>query len=133
MKFFIFFSILSALILSCYASHHPLEKRATQVSVISYTFTNNVLAGSIKVTSIPRTRIYKPQLILTVMPKIQNIAYTKVVTVVYAVGSTWSDSQKFAAAYSSGPGSDGYETWTFSSTATGATQFYIKYDVSGTS
>jgi len=28
----------------------PLEKRATQVSLISYTFSNNVLAGSINVS-----------------------------------------------------------------------------------
>ncbi|KAI5849896.1 hypothetical protein BZA05DRAFT_401884 [Tricharina praecox] len=88
----------------------PLEKRATQVSLISYTFSNNVLAGSIK---------------------IQNIAYSKAVTVVYAVGSSWTTAQAFAAAYASGPASDGYETWTFSGTATGATQFYIKYVVSG--
>jgi alpha-amylase len=37
-----------------------------------------------------------------------------------------------SAAYSSGPDSSGYETWTFSGTATGATQFYISYTVSGT-
>ncbi|KAH0604236.1 uncharacterized protein H6S33_006613 [Morchella sextelata] len=117
MKFHALFTFLSALLLSytCAATSSPaahLEKRATQVSVTSYTFTNNVLAGSIKV---------------------QNLAYTKVVTVVYAVGSTWTTSQSFAAAYSSGPASDGYEVWTFSGTAVGATQFYVKYDVSGTS
>jgi alpha-amylase len=37
-----------------------------------------------------------------------------------------------SASYSSGPDSSGYETWTFSGTATGATQFYISYTVSGT-
>ncbi|KAH8144873.1 uncharacterized protein LAJ45_11143 [Morchella importuna] len=88
-----------------------LEKRATQVSLISYTYTNGVLAGSIN---------------------IQNIAYTKVVTVVYAVGSSWTSTQVISASYSAA-GSSGYETWTFSGTATGATQFYIKYDVSGSS
>ncbi|PVH72796.1 glycoside hydrolase family 13 protein [Cadophora sp. DSE1049] len=89
----------------------PLEKRATQVSLNSYTFSGNVLAGSIN---------------------IQNIAYAKVVTVIYAVGNTWSSSQSIAASYSVS-GSNGYETWIFSGTAVGATQFYIKYDVSGTS
>lgn len=65
--------------------------------------------------------------------KIQNIAFAKVVTVIYAVGSTWSDNQRLSAWYSSGPATNGYETWIFSGAATGATQFYIKYDVSGTS
>lgn len=65
--------------------------------------------------------------------KIQNIAFAKIVTIIYAVGSTWSDNQKLTAAYSSGPGTNGYETWTFSGTATGVTQFYIKYDVNGAS
>ncbi|KAL7266620.1 glycoside hydrolase 15 protein [Rhizina undulata] len=86
-----------------------VKKRSTEVSLISYTFSNNVLAGSIS---------------------IENIAYTKVVTVTYAVGDDWSSSA-ISASYSSGPGSDGYETWTFSGTATGATQFYITYTVSG--
>jgi outer membrane lipoprotein-sorting protein len=54
MKFHALFTFLSALLLSytCAATSSPaahLEKRATQVSVTSYTFTNNVLAGSIKV------------------------------------------------------------------------------------
>lgn len=65
--------------------------------------------------------------------QIQNIAYTKTVTVVYAVGSTWTSSQAISASYSSGPASNGYEIWSFSATATGATQFYIKYDVRGSS
>lgn len=112
----------------------PLEKRATQVSLISYTFSNNVLAGSIKVR--PRIHLspvlpFLRLVLIYAVEKIQNIAYSKAVTVVYAVGSSWTTAQAFAAAYASGPASDGYETWTFSGTATGATQFYIKYVVSG--
>ncbi|KAG9233391.1 glycoside hydrolase superfamily [Amylocarpus encephaloides] len=89
----------------------PLEKRATQVALIGYTFQNNFLSGSIN---------------------IQNIAYAKVVTVIYSVGNSWTSSQNIAASYSVS-GSNGYETWTFSGTAAGATQFFIKYDVSGIS
>ncbi|RDL35977.1 Uncharacterized protein BP5553_06589 [Venustampulla echinocandica] len=104
---------LSILLLAIFAATFatPLDKRATQVSLISYTFSNNVLAGSIN---------------------IQNIAYAKVVTVLYAVGNNWSDSQNIAASYLAS-GSSGYETWVFSGTATGATRFYIRYDISGTS
>lgn len=51
-------------------------------------------------------------------------------SVVWAKGSTWATSQSIAAAYSASD-SNGYETWTFSGTASGATQFYIKYTVSG--
>ncbi|RPB21087.1 glycoside hydrolase [Terfezia boudieri ATCC MYA-4762] len=83
-----------------------------QVSLIGYTFTNGVLVGTIS---------------------IQNIAYTKTVTVVYAVGSTWTSFQAISASYSSGPASNCYEIWSFSGTAAGATQFYIRYDVSGSS
>jgi alpha-amylase len=56
-----------------------------------------------------------------------------VVTVIYAVGgNSWSNSQSISASFSSS-GTNGYETWVFSGNAPGATQFYIKYDVSGTS
>ncbi|CAZ83956.1 unnamed protein product [Tuber melanosporum] len=103
--------ILQLLMFVALAVATPLRKDATQVSLISWTFTDNVLSGSVR---------------------IQNIAYRKVVTVFYAVGSTWSDSQKISATWSV-QGTDGYEIWTFSGTATGATQFHIKYDVSGTS
>lgn len=54
-------------------------------------------------------------------------------TVVYAVGNTWTDSQKIAASYQAASSTSGYEVWKFSGTASGATQFYIKYDVSGQS
>ncbi|PPQ77545.1 hypothetical protein CVT24_005235 [Panaeolus cyanescens] len=88
---------------------HQHVKRATQVSLINYSFSNNVLSGSIN---------------------IQNIAYTKVVSVVYAVGNSWSDSQAISASYVAS-GSNNYETWSFSGSAPGATQFYIRYTVSG--
>jgi hypothetical protein len=41
------FLLLLAFLILVFAS--PLEKRATQVSLINYTFQNNVLAGSISV------------------------------------------------------------------------------------
>ncbi|KAF3931211.1 Alpha-amylase [Dactylella cylindrospora] len=88
-----------------------LGKRDTQVSLISYTYSNNILAGYISV---------------------QNIAYQKVVSVYWAQGNNWQ-STPISASYYSGPASNGFETWVFSGTASGATQLYIKYDVSGTS
>ncbi|RPA85447.1 glycoside hydrolase [Ascobolus immersus RN42] len=88
-----------------------LQKRATQVSLINHDYYSNVLSGTINV---------------------QNIAYSKTVNVIYAVGNSWLDSQKIAAKYKSAS-SNGYEIWEFSGSAPGATQFYIKYDVSGTS
>ncbi|KAJ9427857.1 glycoside hydrolase superfamily [Fusarium oxysporum] len=91
-------------------SNSAHEKRATQVSLKSYTYTGSTLAGSVK---------------------IQNIAYAKAVSVYWAAGSTWM-STPISASYSTGPDSSGYETWTFSGTAASATQFYIAYIVSGT-
>ncbi|KAF8534912.1 glycoside hydrolase superfamily [Trichophaea hybrida] len=90
---------------------HQNSKRATEVALIDQAYDNNVLSGSINV---------------------QNIAFLKVVTVVWAVGNSWSDSQTITATWSSGPDSSGYELWTFSGSAPGATQFYIRYTVSGT-
>lgn len=104
----------------------PLEKRATQVSLISYTYSNNILSGSINVCFSPPSPQFWPA------SQIQNIAYSKVVNVVYAVGNSWTSSQVITASYSAS-GSNGYETWTFSGGAQGATQFYIRYDVSGSS
>lgn len=105
----------------------PLEKRATQVSLINYSFSNNILSGSINVS------FFIP-LFASILTKlqIQNIAYSKVVSVVYAVGNSWTSSQTITGSYSAS-GSNNYETWTFSGGAQGATQFYIRYDVSGTS
>ncbi|CAG8952424.1 hypothetical protein HYFRA_00001171 [Hymenoscyphus fraxineus] len=104
-------AILLAICFLAFVFASPLEKRATQVSLINYNFQNNVLSGSIN---------------------IQNIAFAKVVNVIYAVGNTWTTSQSISASFSAA-GSNGYETWTFSGNAVGATQFYIKYDVSGSS
>ncbi|KAF3318176.1 hypothetical protein TWF173_008911 [Orbilia oligospora] len=87
-----------------------LGRRAVQVSLNSYAYSNNILSGSIN---------------------IQNIAYQKVVSVYWAQGNNWQGTP-MKAVYSSGP-VNGYETWVFSGTAVGATQLYIKYDVSGTS
>ncbi|PPQ72965.1 hypothetical protein CVT24_000167 [Panaeolus cyanescens] len=102
-------SLATANPLSADAQQHV--KRAPQVSLISHLYSNNVLSGSISV---------------------QNLAYSKVVTVLWAAGNSWSDSQAISASYSSS-GSNNMETWTFSGTASGATQFYIRYQVSGQS
>jgi alpha-amylase len=111
-------------------SSKPLEKRSTQVALNSYTFTNGVLAGSINVSNFFRHKSIICRFANSFF-QIQNIAYTKVVSIYYAVGSTWTTSP-IAASYSAAAAS-GYETWVFSGTATGATQFYIEYDVSGSS
>ncbi|KAF3219913.1 hypothetical protein TWF679_010369 [Orbilia oligospora] len=106
LRFFIF--SLTCLFSSIHAS--VLGRRAVQVSLNSYAYSNNILSGSIN---------------------IQNIAYQKVVSVYWAQGNNWQGTP-IKAVYSSGP-VNGYETWVFSGTAVGATQLYIKYDVSGTS
>ncbi|KAF3906925.1 Glucoamylase [Arthrobotrys entomopaga] len=93
------------------ASATPLSKRSTQVSLISQAYSGSTLSGTIKV---------------------QNIAYTKVVTVTWAVDDNWSGNT-ISAVYASGPDSSGYEVWSFSGTASGATQFYITYTVNGAS
>ena len=61
--------------------------------------------------------------------QVQNIAYSKIVTVVWGTGSSWAESQQIKADYSSGPGRDGYEVWKFAGTAVGATRFYVVYEV----
>ncbi|KAI5777181.1 hypothetical protein EDC01DRAFT_679799 [Geopyxis carbonaria] len=96
--------LLSLLLLACAVA------AASQVSLAGYSYGNNVLAGSIKV---------------------QNIAYTKVVKVHWAASSgAFADAQTLAASYAAS-GSDGVETWRFSGAATGATEFYVRYDVAG--
>ncbi|KAK6505726.1 hypothetical protein TWF481_007618 [Arthrobotrys musiformis] len=90
----------------------PLAKRATQVSLITQSYSGSTLSGTIKV---------------------QNIAYSKVVTVTWANGNNWSSSNVISGTYVSGPDSSGYEVWSFSGTASGATQFYITYTVNGAS
>ncbi|KAH6914463.1 alpha amylase [Coprinopsis sp. MPI-PUGE-AT-0042] len=92
--------------------HHSLHrnvKRSSQVSLLAQAYSDGVLSGTITV---------------------QNIAYVKVVEVVWAAGNSWDSSQIIAASYGT-PGSNNFETWNFSGRAPGATQFYIKYTVSG--
>lgn len=51
----------------------PLEKRATQVSLISYTFSNNVLAGSINVSlTFP---ILSPILEVALLANLSSVRY----------------------------------------------------------
>ncbi|KAI5786947.1 alpha amylase [Pyronema domesticum] len=100
--------LLSFSLISLGAPANDIVKRATQVSLISQSYSSNVLSGSIK---------------------IQNIAYAKAVSVLWTSGS--SGSQTITASYSSGPDSTGYEVWSFSGTAKGATKFNIQYTVSG--
>ncbi|CAE6526129.1 unnamed protein product [Rhizoctonia solani] len=67
---------------------------------------------------------------------IKNIAYTKVVTVTYSnAANTWVSGQSISASYISSISGSSYETWGFSGTigSGGIKQFYIRYDVSGTS
>ncbi|KAK6504337.1 hypothetical protein TWF506_002540 [Arthrobotrys conoides] len=90
----------------------PLSKRATQVSLISQSYSGSTLSGTIKV---------------------QNLAYSKVVTVTWANGNNWGSGNNIPGTYISGPDSSGYEVWGFSGTASGATQFYIKFTVNGAS
>ncbi|KAK6335877.1 hypothetical protein TWF730_003251 [Orbilia blumenaviensis] len=90
----------------------PLSKRSTQVSLISQSYSGSTLSGTIKV---------------------QNLAYSKVVTVTWANGNNWSSGNTIAGTYVSGPDSSGYEVWGFSGNAQGATQFYITYNVNGAS
>ncbi|KAJ3190868.1 glycoside hydrolase 15 protein [Irineochytrium annulatum] len=84
---------------------------STQVNVVGFTFDGSTLAGTINV---------------------QNVAYTKVIYVIYDTpAGGWPGS--CSAHYSSGPASNGYETWTFSCPidSKGITQFYVEYDVAG--
>jgi len=61
--------------------------------------------------------------------KVQNLAFSKVVAVYWAAGNAFQ-STPISASYSSS-GASGYEVWSFSGQAAGATQFYIKYTVLG--
>ncbi|GAB9477349.1 hypothetical protein Gpo141_00014414, partial [Globisporangium polare] len=63
---------------------------------------------------------------------VQNLAYTKVVNVIYAnTAQTWGNS--CSAGYSSGPDSSNKETWTFNCpiASAGISQFYVEYKVNG--
>ncbi|CAE6455070.1 unnamed protein product [Rhizoctonia solani] len=87
----------------------------SEVKLQSYTLNGNSFSGSIY---------------------IKNIAYTKAVTVIYSnAANSWVSGQSVSASYSSSISGSNYETWTFSGTigSGGIKQFYIRYDVSGTS
>ncbi|CAE6369313.1 unnamed protein product [Rhizoctonia solani] len=87
----------------------------SEVKLQSYTLNGNSFSGSIYV---------------------KNIAYQKVVTVIYSnAANTWVSGQSVSASYSGSISGSNYETWTFSGTigSGGIKQFYIRYDVSGTS
>ncbi|KAJ3002641.1 hypothetical protein HKX48_002216 [Thoreauomyces humboldtii] len=110
-------ALAAALVVACLlvpsALAAPTIKRdPTQVSLASYTFTNGVLAGSITV---------------------QNLAYSKQITVNYAVGASqaFASGQNIPAKYASAASTSGFETWTFSAPAEDVTAFYIAYAVSG--
>ncbi|KAI8876733.1 glycoside hydrolase family 15 protein [Backusella circina FSU 941] len=85
----------------------------TQVKLQSYTYSGGVLSGTIYV---------------------QNIDYTKVVTVIYSDGSgNWNNNgNTISASYSSSISGTNYEYWTFSASVSSIQQFYISYLVDGT-
>lgn len=60
--------------------------------------------------------------------KIQNIAYTKTVTVIYSDASdNWNNNgNTIAAAYSAAISGSNYEFWKFSGSVSGIKQFYVK-------
>ncbi|ORY97458.1 glucoamylase A precursor [Syncephalastrum racemosum] len=86
----------------------------TQVQLDYYTYSNNVLSG----------RIY-----------VQNIAYSKVVKVIYSDASgNWNNNgNTISASYVESISGTNYEYWDFSATigTAGIKQFYLRYDVSG--
>ncbi|KAJ3146889.1 hypothetical protein HDU89_005919 [Geranomyces variabilis] len=103
---------LLVLLLSCLSAFAaPTRRDPVQVSLVSYTYDKGILAGSIRV---------------------QNIAYQKEVTVVYATGAgeSWNPAQAIPAVYGSAA-SNGFETWKFSASAPDATAFYIHYIATG--
>ncbi|TMW66050.1 hypothetical protein Poli38472_003815 [Pythium oligandrum] len=83
---------------------------AQEVKVGSYSFDGKTLTGSVKV---------------------QNLAFTKAVNIIYAnAANTWGNTCK--AAYKSGPDSSNKEEWAFNCPITaGITQFYAEYQVNG--
>ncbi|KAG9096747.1 glycoside hydrolase 15 protein, partial [Ceratobasidium sp. 392] len=67
---------------------------------------------------------------------IKNLDYTKVVTVTYSnAANSWVSGQSISASYSYSISGTSYEIWTLSGTigSGGIKQFYIRYDVSGSS
>ncbi|KAI9356511.1 glucoamylase glam [Zopfochytrium polystomum] len=86
---------------------------ANEVKVTSYAYDGAKLTGNIKLS---------------------NIAYQKSVAVNYAdLAQKWGYS--CPASYNNGPDSTNYEYWTFSCSigSAGISQFYVQYNVSGTS
>ncbi|KAF1330243.1 Glycoside hydrolase family 15 carbohydrate-binding module family 21 protein, partial [Globisporangium splendens] len=84
---------------------------AQEVKVNSYTYANSRLTGSMTV---------------------QNLAYTKVVNIIYAnTAQTWGNT--CAASYTSGPDSSNKEIWSFNCAigSAGISQFYVEYKVNG--
>lgn len=84
----------------------------TQVQLNTYTYANKVFSGQIYV---------------------ENLAYTKVVQVIWSDASNnWSGSSTNAAYYQSISGTN-YEYWNFNTTigSAGISQFYIAYQVNG--
>ncbi|KAJ3095920.1 hypothetical protein HDU97_006425 [Phlyctochytrium planicorne] len=93
----------------------PLPPLTGPISVVKYSYTSGVLAG----------QLY-----------IQNLAYTKVVTVFWQdANGIWATTSAIQASYSSSvPGSGGaFEYWNFSGSIPAKPKaFYVKYTVSGT-
>ncbi|TYZ67930.1 hypothetical protein PybrP1_012470 [[Pythium] brassicae (nom. inval.)] len=84
---------------------------AQEVKVNSYAFNGATLSGSVTV---------------------QNLAFTKVVNVIYAnTAQTWGNT--CVAGYTSGPDSSNKEIWSFNCpiAAAGVSQFYVEYKVNG--
>ncbi|KAF8705364.1 Alpha amylase, catalytic domain, partial [Rhizoctonia solani] len=113
------FSLVLTLVSWGFVSALVVDKRqslpTSEVKLQSYTLNGNSFSGSIY---------------------IKNIAYQKVVTVIYSnAANSWVSGQSVSASYSGSISGSNYETWTFSGTigSGGIKQFYIRYDVSGTS
>ncbi|KAJ3133942.1 glycoside hydrolase 15 protein [Physocladia obscura] len=63
---------------------------------------------------------------------VQNIAYTKVVQVIYSTANgDWNNNGNVINAVYQAPSTNGYETWTFSAAVSSIAEFYVKYQVSG--
>ncbi|KAF1330242.1 Glycoside hydrolase family 15 carbohydrate-binding module family 21 protein, partial [Globisporangium splendens] len=84
---------------------------AQEVKVNSYTYANSNLSGTVT---------------------LQNLAYAKVVNIIYAnTAQTWGNT--CAAGYTSGPDSSNKEIWSFNCAigSAGISQFYVEYKVNG--
>ncbi|KAI9013331.1 glycoside hydrolase superfamily [Gaertneriomyces semiglobifer] len=106
----VFFSLVlfQSVTAAPYIPSQNTKRAAPQVSLLSYTYVNQVLEGTIQV---------------------QNLAYAKKVTVNYAT-DVWKPDQAISATYVK-TNQDGYEVWGFKGVAPGAKEFYIHYQVAG--